>query len=141
LLFTEVPNGEVAMLLSTETSKSLARIREDLPKACAAHGFGVLGTIDLEERLREKGVVLGSPAVVFEVCNPHQAKRVLDLEPSLSTMLPCRISVYARPDRSVHLATIAPTALVGLLPRAAGLAPVAREVEESLAAILRAAAR
>jgi uncharacterized protein (DUF302 family) len=129
------------VLLHADTRKSLERLREDVPSACAAHRFGVLGTIDLEARMKEKGVVLGGPCLVFEVCNPQQAKRALDADPSTSTMLPCRISVYRTSDGALRLATLRPTRLIGLFGTDPALAAVAKEVEASLDAILADAAR
>lgn len=130
------------MLITYDTAKSLARIREDVPKACAAHQFGVLGTIDLKEKMKEKGVEYEGECVVFEVCNPKQAKRVLDVEPAVSTMLPCRISAYGAPGGKVRLATVKPTTLIGMFGGASpALSAVACEVEATLDAILRDAAR
>jgi len=34
-------------------------------------------------------------AVVYEVCNPDIAKKVLETKGAISTALPCRISVYS----------------------------------------------
>jgi uncharacterized protein (DUF302 family) len=129
------------ILFEIETTKPLAKLRDDLPRACADHKFGVLGVIDLREKLKEKGLDYPRGAVVFEVCNPHQAKRVLDARPEVSTALPCRISAYEAPDGKTRLATLRPTDLIGLFGAgAAPLAAVAREVEETLVAIMKQAA-
>ena len=122
-----------------ETDKPLAAVREALLRACAAHKFGVLGAHDLREKMREKGVEFDGECVVFEVCNPHQAKRVLEAAPDIATALPCRIAAYRTREGRTRIATIRPTALLGLF-KAAGLEPVAAEVESTLGAILRESA-
>ena len=127
------------MLLSMDSRKSLDRIREDLPRACAAHKFGVLGVHDLKEKMREKGVEYRGDCLVFEVCNPHQAKVVLEANPDISTALPCRISVYSTPDGKTRLSTMRPTALIDLFD-SRELRTVAEEVEEALHAIMKEAA-
>ena len=50
---------------------------------------------------------------VFEVCNPHQAKKVLEANLEISTALPGRISVYEEGE-ATKLATIKPTAMIEL---------------------------
>lgn len=128
------------MMLHADTRKTIANLLEDVPKACAAHKFGVLGTLDLRAKLREKGQEYARAVVVFDVCNPVHAKRALEADAAVSTMLPCRISAYERPDGSVRLACVRPTAMIGGMGVPA-LDAVAREVEQTLDAILRDAAR
>lgn len=75
----------------------------------------------------------------MEVCNPHQAKRVLEANLEISTALPCRISVYEEAGRT-RLATLKPTAVIGLFSNPE-LRGVAEEVEATLARIMEEAAR
>ncbi|MBI3854559.1 MAG: DUF302 domain-containing protein [Planctomycetes bacterium] len=128
------------MLYTVETEKTLARLREDLPKACAARKFGVLSVIDLKEKMKEKGVEYAGECLIFEVCNPQKAKQVLEASPEISTALPCRISAYRGKDGKTRLSTIRPGKLVDLfgtpeLQKAAG------EVEETIVGIMNEAAR
>lgn len=131
--------GGNPMLLTVTTEKTLAQVREDLPRAVAAHGFGVMAVIDLKEKLREKGVDYASESVIFEVCNPHHAQRALEANPEIATALPCRIAVFPGPDGRVRISTLRPSRLVELYATPA-LAETANEVETAIAAILREAA-
>lgn len=128
------------MLITVTTRKTPEQLKAELPKAAAARSFGVLGVIDLKEKMREKGIAFAGEALVFEVCNPRQAQRVLEAAPEASAVLPCRISVWAGKDGTTRLSTVKPTALVAALG-APGLEGAAREVEEALAGILEDAAR
>ena len=127
------------MLYVIESSKPLDRVAEDLQEAVARHKFGVLGVHDLRAKLAEKGVPFARECRIFEVCNPHQAKKVLEANPSISTALPCRISVYEE-GGITKLATIKPTALIALYatPELKG---VAEDVETTLERIMVEAAR
>jgi uncharacterized protein (DUF302 family) len=127
------------MLHIVESRKPLDRVAKDLEEAVARHKFGVLGVHDLKAKLAEKGVVFSRECRVFEVCNPHQAKKVLDANLEISTALPCRISVYEE-GGVTKLATIKPTAMIDLYSTP-GLKDVAREVEVTLEAIMAEAAR
>jgi uncharacterized protein (DUF302 family) len=122
------------MLMTATTKKSVDQLREDLPAACTAHGFGVLGVHDLRAKLQEKGQDWDTPCLVFDVCNPVQAKRVLTAEPNVSAVLPCRISAFPDAAGRTRLVTVRPTRMIELF--GADLGDVAREVEETLEAIL-----
>ena len=128
------------MLYSVETEKPLARLREDLPKACAARKFGVMSVIDLKEKMKEKGVDYAGECLIFEVCNPQKAKAVLEANPEISTALPCRISAYRTKQGKIRLSTIRPSLLVGLFESPA-LTQVAAEVEETIKAIMAESSR
>lgn len=127
------------MLLTIDSPKTVERIREDLPRATAAHAFGVLGVHDLKSKIRERGIECSCEALIFEVCNPAQAKRALEAMPEIAAALPCRIAVYPLPDGRTRLATLRPTALLGLFGDDA-LTPVAVDVEREIEAIMRDAA-
>ena len=127
------------MLHIVESRKSLEQVAKDLEEAVARHKFGVLGVHDLRATMAKKGVEFARECRIFEVCNPHQAKKVLEANLEISTALPCRISVYQE-GAVVKLATLKPTALLDLYATP-GLKAVAQEVEASLEAIMAEAAR
>src|SRR6266545_8376704 len=127
------------MLHIVESKKPLARVAADLEQAVTRHKFGVLGVHDLKAKLAEKGVPFARECRVFEVCNPHQAKKVLEANLEISTALPCRISVDEE-GGTTKLATLKPTSVLELYATP-GLKGVAQEVEATLEAIMADAAR
>jgi uncharacterized protein (DUF302 family) len=128
------------MLHTKIADGSVAEVVERLHAAVAAHEFGVLGQIDLQAKMVEKGVPFDHPCVVLEVCNPHQAKRVLETNMDVSTALPCRISVYEEAGR-VTIATIKPTAMIAMYEGHETILPVAQDVERTLVSIIADACR
>ena len=122
------------MLHTVESRKSVDEIAEAFPEVAKSHQFGVLATHDLKEKMREKGVDFERDCLIFEVCNPQRAKEVLEKDMNLSTMLPCRISVY-RDGEVTRLVTLKPTALVELFGQPE-LQPVAASVEQTLIDIM-----
>ncbi len=127
------------MLQIVESTKPLARLVADLEQAVTRHKFGVLGVHNLKAKMAEKGVPFARECRIFEVCNPHQAKKVLEANLEISTALPCRISVYEEGGKA-KLATIRPTTLIALYPNPE-LKGVAEEVEATLVSIMTEAAR
>ena len=63
--------------------------------------------------MSKKGVDFGRECLIFEVCQPQQAKNVLDQNMSVSIALPCRISIYEEGGKTV-LATLKPTSLLAM---------------------------
>ncbi len=126
------------MLHIVESRKPVAEVAKDLEEAVARHKFGVMGIHDLKTTMAKKGVEFARECRIFEVCNPHQAKKVLEANLEISTALPCRISVYEE-DGVTKLATIKPTAMLELYSTP-GLQGVAQEVEATIEAIMKEAA-
>lgn len=126
------------MLYVITSDKSLDQVCSDLGEAVVAHKFGLMATHNLRETMAKKGVDFDRECRVFEVCNPHQAKRVLESRMEVSTALPCRISVFEE-DGKVKLATMKPSMMLGIFD-APDLDPVAAEVETSIMAIMQDAA-
>jgi uncharacterized protein (DUF302 family) len=129
----------MTMLHLVESTKPFDRVIADLETAVGRHKFGVLGMHDLKATMAKKGVAFDRECRIFEICNPHQAKRVLEANLEISTALPCRISVYEEGGRT-KLATIKPTAMIALYPNAE-LRGVAEEVERTVVAIVEEAER
>ena len=127
------------MLYRVESKKSLSEVAQSLEAAAQKNKFGVLAVHDLKAKLKEKGVDLNRECLVYEVCNPQQAKKVLDADPEISTALPCRISVY-RQGAAVTLAMIRPTALLEMFPTP-GIKIMAQEVEDAMVRIMDEAAK
>jgi len=126
------------MLYEIESTKTIDQVCQDLEKAVVDHKFGVMTVHNLKETMKKKGVEFDQECRIFEVCNPHQAKIVLEKNMEISTALPCRISVYVDGGK-VKLATLKPTALVSQF-NTPELQPVAEEVEETLIQIMKEAA-
>ena len=131
-------NASADSILIVRTKKELNTVAEDLPEAVARNGFGIMATHNLKETMAKKGVEFSPECRIFEVCNPQQAKKVLEENMAISTALPCRISLYQDGDESV-MATFKPTAMLDLFGRGEA-AEVAEEVEATMIAIMNEAA-
>jgi uncharacterized protein (DUF302 family) len=125
------------MIYVQETDGPIEDVVARLEKAAAENKFGVLSVHDLKEKMAAKGVNFRCECRVMEVCNPQKAKAVLEENMSISTALPCRISVYQE-DGKVKVATIRPSMLLNLFD-SPDLQAVAREVEDTLIRIIDAA--
>ena len=126
------------MLIKIPTDKSVSGAAAALQAAVQANHFGVMQIHNLKETMAKKGVEFARECLIFEVCQPQQAKKVLDENMSVSTALPCRISIYEEGGKTI-LATLKPTTLLAMFttPQLKG---VAQEVEDTLVKIMKEAA-
>ena len=126
------------MLFKLSTGKTVSETTAALQAAVQANHFGVMQVHNLKETMTKKGVEFARECLIFEVCQPQQAKKVLDENMSVSTALPCRISIYEEGGKTI-LATLKPTTLLAMF-NAPQLEAVAREVEATIIKIIREAA-
>ena len=126
------------MLIKFSTDKTVSEAAAALQAAVQANHFGVMQVHNLKETMAKKGVEFARECLIFEVCQPQQAKKVLDENMSVSTALPCRISIYEEGGKTV-LATLKPTTLLAMFitPQLKG---VAEEVEATIVKIMKEAA-
>lgn len=125
------------MLFKLSTNKSIQEVAAALDAAVKANHFGVMQIHNLKETMEKKGVKFSNECLIFEICQPQQAKKVLDKNMSISTALPCRISLYKEGSKTI-LATLKPTALLALFNEAE-LEEVAQEVENTIIKIMQEA--
>lgn len=118
------------MYYVTESTKTFDQAAADLDDAVKRNGFGVLHVHDLGATLRNKGVPFEEECKVFEVCNPHQAAKVLATDMRLNTALPCRISVFTEKGQT-KIGMIRPEEMLSMLSTDASLKEVASEVEDA----------
>jgi len=125
------------MLYERKAIGTVQAVCDRICDATAAHRFGVLGIHDLKQKMTDKGVSFARECRIIEVCNPNQAKAVLEANMAISTALPCRISVYEQ-GGAVMVSTLKPTALLALFG-SDELQPVAEDVEKTIVKIIDAA--
>ena len=126
------------MLVKLSMDKTVSEAGAALQAAVQANHFGVMQVHNLKETMTKKGVEFTRECLIFEVCQPQQAKKVHDQNMSVSTALPCRISIYEEGGKTV-LAPLKPTSLLAMFntPQLEG---VAQEVEDTMVKIMKEAA-
>lgn len=126
------------MLVKIPTNKTVNEAATALQASVEANHFGVMQVHNLRETMSKKGVEFARECLVFEVCQPQQAKKVLEENMSVSTALPCRISIYEEGGKTI-LAALKPTTLLAMF-QTPQLEVVAQDVEDTLLKIMWEAA-
>jgi uncharacterized protein (DUF302 family) len=122
-----------------DTAKPFEEACSDLKAAVANHDFGLLAVHDLAATLRSNKINFLENCRVFEVCNPQQAAKVLQIDLSLNMTLPCRISVYTEAGQT-RIGMIRPVDMLKELSGFPDLMEIAQEVDASMKDLILEAA-
>jgi len=82
------------MFYEVPTKASPAQAGQALEDAAQRRKFGLLMVHNLRETMAKKGVEPSKECFIYEVCNPVQAKRILENNMSIATAPPCRIAIF-----------------------------------------------
>ena len=112
------------------TDKNLNDAIKSLEINLKENGFGVLWQFNFKDKLQEKGLEFKDDFVVLEVCNPKQAKEILDQNIHIGYVLPCKMAVRTENDKT-YIGMTRPEVLIGLF-ESPELKEAAKKVEETL---------
>ncbi len=77
--------------IETTTKLPMVEAEAAVREALAIQGFGVLTEIDVAATLKAKLGVERAPLKILGACNPTFAHRALELDESVSLLLPCNV--------------------------------------------------
>ncbi len=107
---------------------------ETVERLVAENGFRVLHIHDVQATLKEKGLEI-NPFKIVEICNAKYAYKVLNADPRIGMMLPCKINVYADGKKSVVVTGMRPTVIGRFFP-GVDLGTVPEDVERVINTII-----
>lgn len=104
-------------------------------EALKTEGFGVISTINIHEKLKEKLDVDFKKYMILGACNPPYAYKALQVEDKIGTMLPCNVLVIEQADRQIEIAAVNPIASMQAIESPA-LADLAGEITGKLKKVI-----
>jgi len=96
------------------------------------NGFGVLTTIDMKAKLKEKLGVDFKRYTILGACNPPLAYKALQAEPEIGLLLPCNVIVYEAGENSSVVSAIDPATMIAVVPDNKAVAEVAADAKARL---------
>ncbi len=124
-------------------TRTVARPYEEVLAAVKAaaqkQGFRVSNVHDIAASLRKDGITR-EPYATVEVCNSKIAADVLNAQPLLGSVMPCRIAVFQKGNETT-VSMVRPSKLMTLFPGSSEVKKDAQQVEKSMEAIVDEATR
>lgn len=106
--------------------EALEHVTDELKK----EGLGVLTTIQVHEKFKEKLGIDFKKYVILGACHPPSAHKAIEGEENIGLFLPCNVLVYEK-DNRVAVAIVKPTVAMEPVGNT-NLADVATDVEARL---------
>ncbi len=97
--------------IETTTRLSMAQAEAAVRETLATQGFGVLTEIDVAATLKAKLGVERAPLKILGACNPSFAHQALELDESVSLLLPCNV-VLAEAGSGTRITAVDPRQLM-----------------------------
>lgn len=139
-------SGSAAERLSTgkndytrSVSRPYAEVLDAVKAAAQKQGFRVSNVHDIAASLRKDGINR-EPYATVEVCNSKIAADVLNAQPLLGSVMPCRIAVFQKGNETT-VSMVRPSVLMKLFPGSSEVKKDAQQVEKSMQAIVDEATR
>jgi uncharacterized protein (DUF302 family) len=117
--------------------QSFSGVKEKVTAALKEQGFGVLTEIDIQATMKKKLDKDYLPTIILGACNPGFADKVLTIDPNMSAMLPCNVTVRELKNGKIEVSAIDPEAAMVPVGKEE-IKPLAREVKEKLAKAVEA---
>lgn len=94
----------IEMFVEFESKYNFTETIEKLSESILQNNWKVIIIHDLQEILRKNGKEV-LPIKTIELCNPKYAFQILehDHERNVSSLLPCRISIYEKSNRKTYI--------------------------------------
>ena len=125
------------MLIKFSTEKSLTAVSAALQLAVAGNHFVITQMHELHKTMTHIGEEDVGQCLVLEL-DQSEEEKVLEQNPSIFSVLPCRIFMYEEDNRTV-LATLKPSTLLAELFHTQQLPEADQQVENSIIAIMKQA--
>lgn len=89
------------MVYKEISQKSVQTVVENIQNLVPDYKFGVLHIHNIKETLHSKGFEFEKECQILDICNPTIAQKILNSDMSISTIMPCKISVYEENNQTI----------------------------------------
>jgi uncharacterized protein (DUF302 family) len=122
--------------ISKKVNGSFDEVVKSVTAALGDYGFGVLSSIRIDEKFKEKLGVVFRKYVILGACNPTYAHQALQREDKLGTLLPCNVIVQEFKNNQCEIAAIDPVVSMSMVKNTE-VEKVAQMVKERLILALK----
>lgn len=108
------------------------KVEEELKKV----GFGVLTEINIQKVMKEKLDKDYLPHIILGACSPVYADKILTVDPSISTLLPCNVTLRDLGDGNVEVSMMNIMEVMKVVDNEE-VVSIGKEVQEKLTLVLQ----
>jgi len=109
LLIDKILNENImSYYISKTIESSFDEAIEHITETLKTEGFGLISTINIHEKLKEKLDVDFKKYIILGACNPAFAYKALQLEDKIGVMLPCNVIVQEMDNGKIEVAAVDP---------------------------------
>lgn len=116
---------------TVETELPLEEAAKKVESSLKEKGFGVLWSFNVKDKLQEKGLDFNQNYLILEVCNPKEAKAILEHNSKAIYFLPCKVVLF-EDEGKTKIGTVKLTTLMGLVEDES-IMKLAEEIEKTMA--------
>ena len=122
---------EIAKVIDVDYDSALEKVID----ALKVEGFGVLTEIDVKATMKKKLDVDFERYKILGACNPPFAKKALDIDRSIGTLLPCNVYVQEIEENKTKVSAIDPKIMFQVITNKE-LESIAVEMRERLVRVI-----
>lgn len=119
----------------TSAQTNWNQLRQEVEKALSDQGFGILTEIDIQATMKKKLDKDYPRHLILGACNPGYADQVLQIDPHISTLLPCNVTLRERENGAFEVSAIDPVTSMEVVQNKE-IKPAAEEVRQRLQKVL-----
>ena len=124
-------NSEMTYYFNTFIDGDYDTVVTKVKEALKKEGFGVITTIDLQEKMKAKLGKDFRPYLILGACSPEHAYQALEAEDKIGTMLPCNVIIQEAGENRYEVAAVNPIASMQAIKNE-NLGGVAQEITVKL---------
>jgi len=126
-------------IVNVQKGVTPAQIKMGIQSGAEAENMNVVGTLDVQQGLNERGIKSNQPYVIYEVCNLVLGAKILKSTPEFGAFAPCKIVMYEQ-NGQLKLMTYLPTYALKYFPKNPESAKVAQELDHQIITVMKQAA-
>ncbi|MGO1728313.1 MAG: DUF302 domain-containing protein [Flavobacteriaceae bacterium] len=121
----------------TFQNTSVKELRPKVEAALKKEGFGILTEIDFQATMKKKLNKDYLPHLILGACSPEYADKVVCLEPQVSTLLPCNVTLRELENGDIEVAAMDPAVAMQMIENEE-INTHAKELRDKLQSVLKA---
>ncbi|MCL6261756.1 DUF302 domain-containing protein [Aquiflexum sp. TKW24L] len=119
----------------TINEQDFLTVKEKITEALKSEGFGVLTEIDIQATMKKKLDKDYRPFLILGACSPVYADKVLTIDPHMSVMLPCNVTLRQLENGEIEISAMEPVAAMGSMGNE-DIKSLAKEVQQKLSRVI-----